>query len=244
MMIDEISERYARNEKLMEEAKKSGNPYKVFDWDKAARIIKERNPEMALAGLSEDWFWTGGPIWEKGQIFNEWHPYLKSFWATPVIVLENECSREEIPCWIYDDETVWDERTFWPESAKKILGCGEDMNDIKVPPFTDGQKKLIEMTEKLAGSRKICDVDDIDDVKDIKEIISETIAKIENQKQTNFQRITASPEALAEWIQDAMSYCCRCTADCATACKYYQRHGIVPCAGDGLVEWLKQESKE
>jgi len=92
------------------------------------------------------------------------------------------------------------------------------MNDIKVPPFTDGQKKLIEMTEKLAGSRKICDVDDIDDVKDIKEIISETIAKIENQKQTNFQRITASPESLAEYLSnistmpvcEIIGYCDKC----------------------------------
>ena len=62
------------------------------------------------------------------------------------------------------------------------------------------------------------------------------------QTNSNFARITVSPEALAEWIQDAMFYCCRCTADCATACKYYQRHGIVPCVGDGLVEWLKQEN--
>lgn len=38
-------------------------------------------------------------------------------------------------------------------------GTGE-INDIKVPPFTDGQKKLIEMTEKLANRKLICDVDD------------------------------------------------------------------------------------
>ena len=78
------------------------------------------------------------------------------------------------------------------------------MNDIKVPPFTEGQKELIKMTEKLASSRKICDVDDIDDdIKDIKEIILETIAKIETKTQTNFQRITKSPEALAEFICQA-----------------------------------------
>lgn len=51
------------------------------------------------------------------------------------------------------------------------------MNDIKVPPFTDGQKQLIEMMEKLAekcdkistnvnkwGRKNICDVDDDIDV--------------------------------------------------------------------------------
>ena len=61
---------------------------------------------------------------------------------------------------------------------------------------------------------------------------------------TNFSRITKTPEALAEFMQDAMAYCKHCKADCATACEYYQQHEIVPCAGDGLVEWLKQESKE
>ena len=122
MMIDEINERYARNEKLMEEAKKSGNPSKVFDWDKAARIIKERNPERALAGLSEDWFWTGGTIWRDGKICTDEPPYLMSFWATPIIILEFEDGEEEIECWMRADESAWDERTNWPESAKKILG--------------------------------------------------------------------------------------------------------------------------
>ena len=120
------------------------------------------------------------------------------------------------------------------------------MNDIKVPPFTDGQKKLIEMTEKLAGSRKICDVDDIDDVKDIKEIISETIAKIENQKQTNFQRITASPEALAHWVCEHVDFCDGGCSHCPVQEKcLYDADG----AGNRdteelLVDWLKQESKE
>lgn len=66
--------------------------------------------------------------------------------------------------------------------------------------------------------------------------------EIEEKKQTNFDRITESPEKLAEFIQDAMAYCKHCKADCATACGYYQQHEIVPCAGDGLVDWLKRES--
>ena len=109
------------------------------------------------------------------------------------------------------------------------------MNDIKVPPFTDGQKELIKMTEKLANGRKICDVDDIDDdIKDIKEMVSETIAKIENQKQTNFQRITSSPEALAEFIS-GFSACCDCPAD--KLCANYQE------CYKAILIWLKQESE-
>ena len=58
------------------------------------------------------------------------------------------------------------------------------MNDIKVPPFTDGQKQIIKMTEKLAEKRggKICDVDGIgDDIKDVKELLEDTIQKVELQ---------------------------------------------------------------
>lgn len=116
------------------------------------------------------------------------------------------------------------------------------MNDIKVPPFTDGQKELIKMTEKLANGRKICDVDDIDDDKDIKEMLSETIVKIENQKQTNFQRISASPEALAEFIGSVLD----CCGDEFGECKHCPLDETC-IANKGFkqiaLEWLKQESK-
>ena len=119
--IDEIKEKYTKMQTLQAEARKNGSPSKVFDWDKAARIIKERNPEKAAAGLSEDWFWTGAVIWNDGKISDEWKPYLKSYWATPVIVLESALDWEEIECWIPAEETEWDENTHWPESARKIL---------------------------------------------------------------------------------------------------------------------------
>lgn len=105
-----------------EDIRPKGPVFKVFDWDKAARIIKERNPQRALAGLTEDWFWTGGTIWKEGQICTADPPYLLSSWATPVIILEDEGSREEIDCWRLYTETEWDEHTNWPESARKILG--------------------------------------------------------------------------------------------------------------------------
>jgi len=34
------------------------------------------------------------------------------------------------------------------------------MNDIKTPPFTDGQKEVIETTKRIANGKLICDVDD------------------------------------------------------------------------------------
>lgn len=43
-------------------AKAKGNEVMVFDWDKAAQIIKERGATEASAGLESDWEWTGGDI--------------------------------------------------------------------------------------------------------------------------------------------------------------------------------------
>ena len=51
------------------------------------------------------------------------------------------------------------------------------MNDIKAPPFTDGQKEVIEATERIANGKLICDVDD--DITDIKELLNDTIKRIE-----------------------------------------------------------------
>ena len=123
------------------------------------------------------------------------------------------------------------------------------MND-KVLPFAGGQKELIEATEKLwclrfrksAYEKKFCDVDDVDDeVKDIKEIQKEAITKIKNQKQTNFDCITKSPEALAKFISKAeriYEKCCN-DGDC-DSCKC-QWCGVA--GRSELVEWLKQEVK-
>ena len=54
------------------------------------------------------------------------------------------------------------------------------LNDIITPPFTEGQKQIIEMTEKLAKKGKICDVDGIDDdIQDVRELLNDTISRIE-----------------------------------------------------------------
>ena len=50
----------------------------VFDWQKAARIIKERKAKTASAGLQGDWEWTGGKILKDGEPINrdETYTYL------------------------------------------------------------------------------------------------------------------------------------------------------------------------
>lgn len=98
-----------------------GRELKVFDWDKAARLIKERKPEVAEAGLQNDFEWTGDTIWENGKPVKKCCTYLASTWATPILVMDGD----EIPCYVMEHETKWDEDTKWPKSALEIVGQDE-----------------------------------------------------------------------------------------------------------------------
>lgn len=100
------------------------NELKVFDWDKAARLIVERAPKVVGAGLEDDWEWTGGEIFENGRPLNrdETYTYLASTHATPQIEIDGEL----LDCYIMQSSTPgWDSHTFWPESALSILNSGK-----------------------------------------------------------------------------------------------------------------------
>lgn len=101
-----------------------GKETMVFDWDKAARIIKERNIKDAWAGLDGDMEWTGGVIFKNGEIVDNDYTFLASTWATPILVLPHDeqlCSVENIPCYIMEHETAWNSDTKWPQSARDII---------------------------------------------------------------------------------------------------------------------------
>ena len=94
------------------------DPLMVFDWDKAARILSERMPNVATAGLENDFEWTGGVIWNDGKPFMCSYTYLASTWAKPMLVIGDE----EIECWRYkDDVPDWSAETKWPKSAIDIV---------------------------------------------------------------------------------------------------------------------------
>lgn len=95
-----------------------GRPSMAFDWDKAAQLIKERNATRASAGLSGDWEYTGGTIFENGKPVLDSYTYLASTWATP----ELEIDGETIDCWRYASDCGFDSGTKWPASALAILG--------------------------------------------------------------------------------------------------------------------------
>jgi len=102
---------------VMGEANRN-KPLMVFDWVKAAKIIKEKDAKNVSAGLSGDWEWTGDDILENGEIPEDSSPYLASTWATPELCIDDEY----IDCWKYKNETPdWDAETYWPEEAVKIL---------------------------------------------------------------------------------------------------------------------------
>lgn len=95
-----------------------GKELMVFDWDKAAKLIKKHNPKIASAGLSSDREWTGGTIYEDGKIVTEDYTFLASTWARPEIDLDGEI----FDCYKMQSQTPkWGSDTKWPESAQKIL---------------------------------------------------------------------------------------------------------------------------
>jgi hypothetical protein len=97
-----------------------GRELMVFDWDKAAKIIKDQGAEEARAGLRGDWEWTGGDILKNGKPVpgDETYVYLASTWACP----ELEINDEIIACYRMQSETPnWDAGTYWPDSALKCL---------------------------------------------------------------------------------------------------------------------------
>lgn len=94
-----------------------GKKRMVFDWNKAAKIIRERKPRTAAAGLHSDWEYTGGLIFSDGKPVTNEYTYLASTWATPELMIDGEI----IPCYIMEHKTKWNEDTKWPKSAIDIL---------------------------------------------------------------------------------------------------------------------------
>lgn len=92
----------------------------VFDWDKAATIIKDRGVTDAVAGLSGDFEGTGGDILSDGIIVDadKTYTYLSSTWANPQLLIDGEY----IDCYKIQSETdKWGGDTYWPESSVEIF---------------------------------------------------------------------------------------------------------------------------
>lgn len=113
---------------MMGEANR-GKPMMVFDWDKAATIIRECKVKDAYAGLARDWEYTGGSILLDGipVEVDECECYLASTWAVPQL----QFGGDTIECWRWQDDTPgWDANTIWPESALALLRGSLDFSEI------------------------------------------------------------------------------------------------------------------
>ncbi len=104
--------------------------YKVFDWVKAAKLIREHcmigklfNAGVEVsAGLQEDWGYTSGAIFRDGNIVKkeDTYVYLSSSWATPIIDIDGE----EFDCWILKGDSKYESDTYWPSEAENLLFNG------------------------------------------------------------------------------------------------------------------------
>src|SRR4028119_263156 len=77
-----------------------GNTGKVFDWNKAANLIKEHNIQNAEAGLAEDFANTCGDILLDGEPVSDDYAFLASTWATPI--LRDRDNATSYDCYVYE----------------------------------------------------------------------------------------------------------------------------------------------
>ena len=61
---------------------------------------------------------------------------------------------------------------------------------------------------------------------------------------TNFDRITASPEALAIFIEDIMMPCYGCNVESIKNCPHKKKSGVRFCDRKECFKWLNEECKE
>lgn len=134
-------------------------PLRVFDWEKAARLIVQHKPRIVSAGLSGDWGCTGDAIYDadKGGPLADAGTYLSSTWAIPEIQLSCCCEDEDDgDCWRYQEDLAaegkdWGPATVWPQEALVILAeaglyraplSDDTRNDDSVRPVARETKSL------------------------------------------------------------------------------------------------------
>ena len=96
-----------------------GREQKVFDWVKAANLIKN-HPDFpniqCEAGLAGDFEYTGGIIFD-GKIVEDDYTYLASTWATPTLIIDGE----EHDCYVMENFTEWNEARSGQKRPKVLL---------------------------------------------------------------------------------------------------------------------------
>jgi hypothetical protein len=112
-----------------EKAYQEGKTQMVFDWDKAAELIKTHLDKKDLnceAGLQGDWSYTGGCIFENNKPTSEGYTYLSSNWAVPTLIISFDGEEQfELECYTTDETTRFDSDSKWDDISLKLLGIKE-----------------------------------------------------------------------------------------------------------------------
>jgi hypothetical protein len=100
-----------------------GRPMRGVDWLKCAKIIKERKPDIVVAGLKEDWGSTCCVVYEGGEIVDTMRTgCLESTWATPVIEVDGEIIECSVNlCDRSRKDWSGKEYGYWPDFAVEVL---------------------------------------------------------------------------------------------------------------------------
>lgn len=106
-----------------------------------------------------------------------------------------------------------------------------EINMVVVHSFTDAHKKA------LAAMERGCDEAVVEDE------VHNVVLRLIKPKKTNFDRITKSPEALAEFIENILDACSGDIDEC-DVCQLGKHCN--PCDGFRKIalNWLNEESKE
>ena len=79
---------------------------------------------------------------------------------------------------------------------------------------------------------------------DVERMIYENCRNVAHGRQTNFSRITSSPEALAEWLGKHINFCDEFFCENCPYNYEVDGCGLRHSETEKWLEWLKQESKE
>lgn len=85
--------------------------FRQVDWAKAKKFIEDNKDriESVEAGLTEDWGYTSGEVWNSKEGFvprENTYVYACSKWATPGLEIEyTDGTSETLECWEHGDDS-------------------------------------------------------------------------------------------------------------------------------------------
>lgn len=94
----------------------SNNETKYMDWNKVQEIVNENSDSVIYAGLAEDWGYTSGLIYAKGNYYDG-YVHGCSFWATPIVNVDGK----EIECWTYEETEEESDKPDWWGNGQPLL---------------------------------------------------------------------------------------------------------------------------